>query len=379
MLEKQRQKKKTRKFEKKEDKVLVTSSSSMAPVTNKPGSLPTTKSYGILGAPNVNKSIQGSRAAKRRRSSGNHIQRSASALRKASSIRRDWHAATKRKIDQQSQQTYAGHYEAPIGCRWSQNSCAYDSLFTPLFVLWCSDREYWARKFSGMGNAVADLLLEGFFLYERGEISLENVRDDARRMIARSRNGVAFGCYTSIENVCSHTLSTNTVISETYYVCPNGHHVHHSNNYDAFLSAGVHEYRSIAEWVSTETLHAHARCQICTHAVGLKLKFCHSPPLLVFSISRLSVHIDTTFKISIENSDHVYTLAAVIYYANSHFTAQIITRDGRIWFYDGMRILDPNIQPNLEYVGTIHSQINMHVCRGGEASALIYVARGTGM
>ena len=379
MLEKQRQKKKTRKFEKKEDKVLVTSSSSMAPVTNKPGSLPTTKSYGILGAPNVNKSIQGSRAAKRRRSSGNHVQRSASALRKASSIRRDWHAATKRKIDQQSQQTYAGHYEAPIGCRWSQNSCAYDSLFTPLFVLWCSDREYWARKFSGMGNAVADLLLEGFFLYERGEISLENVRDDARRMIARSRNGVAFGCYTSIENVCSHTLSTNTVISETYYVCPNGHHVHHSNNYDAFLSAGVHEYRSIAEWVSTETLHAHARCQICTHAVGLKLKFCHSPPLLVFSISRLSVHIDTTFKISIENSDHVYTLAAVIYYANSHFTAQIITRDGRIWFYDGMRILDPNIQPNLEYVGTIHSQINMHVCRGGEASALIYVARGTGM
>ena len=69
-------------------------------------------------------------------------------------------------------------------------------------------------------------------------------------------------------------------------------------------------------------------------------------------------------------------VAAVIYYANSHFTAQIITRDGRIWFYDGMKILDPNIQPTLEYVGTIHSQINMHVCRGGEASAFIYVVSG---
>ena len=198
---------------------------------------------------------------------------------------------------------------------------------------------------------------------------------------ARSRNGAAFGCYTSIEDVCNHTLSTNTVISERYYVCPNGHHVHHSNNYDAFLSAGVHEYESIAQWVSTETHHAYARCQICAHAVNLKLRFRHSPPLLVFSISRLSIHIDTTIKILIENSDNVthhvvYTLAAVIYYANSHFTAQIITRDGRIWFYDGMKILDPNIQPTLEYVGTIHSQINMHVCRGGEASAFIYVVSG---
>lgn len=47
-----------------------------------------------------------------------------------------------------------------------------------------------------MGNAVADLLLEGFSLYERGETSLEDVRDDARRLIARSPNGAAFGFYT---------------------------------------------------------------------------------------------------------------------------------------------------------------------------------------
>ena len=346
---------------------------------NKPGSLPVTKPYGLLSAPDVNKSIQGnSNAGKRRRSSHLQVGRSAtgSASRKASSTRRDLHAAMKRKIDGQSLlQTLfpdAGHYEAPIGCRWSQNSCAYDSFFTPLFVLWCSNREYWTQNISGMGNAVADLLLEGFSLYERGEASLEDVRDDARQLIARSRNGAAFGCYTSIEDVCNHTLSTNTIISERYYVCPNGHRVHHSNSFDVFLLAGVHEYGSIAQWVSPETHHAYARCQICAQAVGLKLRFCLSPPLLVFSISRLSTHIDTTFKISIENLDHVYTLAAVIYYANSHFTTQIITRDGGIWFYDGMKFLDPNVEPTLEYIGNIHSQINMRVCRGGEASALIY-------
>ena len=259
--------------------------------------------------------------------------------------------------------SHAGHYEAPIGCRWSQNSCVYDSVFTLLFVLWCSNREYWAQNISCMGNAVADLLLEGFSLYEMGETSLEDVRNEVRHFIARSQNGAAFGCYTLIEDVCGHMLSTNTVISERYYVCPNGHHVHHSNNYDAFLSAGVHEYKSVAQWVSTETHHANAQCHICAHAVDLKLRFCHSPPLLVFSIAQLSIHINTTFKLSIENSDHVYTLAAVIYYANSHFTAQNIMHDGRIWFYDGIKISDPNVQPTLEYVGSIHGQVNMHVPR----------------
>ena len=352
---------------------------------NKPGSLPVpvpvpvTKSYGVLVAPDMNNSIQGKgsgSAAKRKRSSGYQVQRSTSSRKASESTGTQ---ATKRKINpsRPSLRTllpHARHYEAPIGCRWSQNSCAYDCLFTPLFVLWCSNREHWARNIESMGNAVANLLLEGFSCYERGETSLENVRDDARRLIARSRNGATFGCYTSIEEVCAHMLSTNAVVSERYYVCPNGHHVHHSNNYDAFLSAGVHEYESVVQWISTETYHAHARCEICAHAVGVRVRFCHSPPLLVFSIPHLRIHIDTTFKISIENKDSEYMLAAVIYYANSHFTAQIITRDGRIWFYDGMEIVDPNMQPTLKYVGIIHSQTNMHTChgRGGEATALIY-------
>jgi hypothetical protein len=188
-------------------------------------------------------------------------------------------------------------------CRWSQNSCAYDSVFTPLFVLWCSNREYWAQNISGMGNVVAYLLLKGFSLYESSETSLENVCDDARRLIARSRNGTAFGCYTSIEDVCSHTLSTNKVRSERYYVCPNGHHIHHTNNHDAFLSAGVHEYESIAQWVSMETHHANAQCQICACPVAIKPRFCHSPPLLVFffSISQLNIPIDTTFELYCAN------------------------------------------------------------------------------
>jgi hypothetical protein len=249
-----------------------------------------------------------------------------------------------------------------------------------MFAMWCDNRDSWARDIRGMGNALADLLLKGFSLYERGGTSLENVRDDARRLIARSPNGAAFGYYTSIENVFTCLLRTNAVVSERYYVCPNGHLVHHSDDYDAFLSAGVHhEYDSIVQWLSADTHHACARCQICSLAVNIKLRFCQCPPLIAFSFPQpdselVRININNTFKISLENSDHTYTLAAVIYYADQHFTAQIITRDGRIWFYDGMKFTNPNIRPCLEHVGFIHSQssLNLNKCKGGNACAAIY-------
>ena len=223
-----------------------------------------------------------------------------------------------------------------------------------------------------MGNPVADLLVQGFLHYEKGEASLEDVRDNARWLIACSRNGAPFGHYTSIENVCTHVLNTNAVVFERYYVCSNGHHIHHSSDYSTVLSIGVHKYKSIIEWMSTETLHGHTRCEVCGCAVGIKLRFHHDhiPPLLAFSFPESRVHIDTTFNIPIDNYSHTYTLTAVIYYANQHFTAQIVTCDGRLWFYDGMSIVNPINEPTLKPVGSIHSVPNMHVSNGGQAYAI---------
>ena len=224
-----------------------------------------------------------------------------------------------------------------------------------MFALWYStNRDSWAQDIRGMGNALADLLLEGFSLYESSNMSLEDVCDDARQLIAHSPNGAAFGSYTSIENVFAHLFRDKAVVSERYYVCPNGHHVHHSEDYDAFLSAGVHEYESIVQWLSTETCHACAQCQICSLSVDIKLSFHQCPPLMAFSFPQLRIGIDNTFKISFENSEHTYKLADVIYYANLLFTAQIIMRNGRIWFYDGMKFMEPDVQPCLEHVGFIH-------------------------
>ena len=68
----------------------------------------------------------------------------------------------------------------------------------------------------------------------------------------------------------------------------------------------------------------------------------------------------------------MYRLAAVIYYTNLHFTTQITTCDGRIWFYNRMKFTDLDVQPCLEHVGFIHCRSSLNRCKEGYACAAIY-------
>ena len=223
---------------------------------------------------------------------------------------------------------------------------------------------------------MVDTLIEGFYRYERGETSLESARDDFRRLIASVPNGAPFGNYTTIENVCIPLLKSSSVVSEMFYQCPNGHYVHHFNDHDAFFSTGRNEYESIAQWISLDTSHLDIACQHCGLAVGLQRKFRSAPPLLVFSmpnISNSTTLMNTTLNISIEDQNQCYLLTAVVYYGHHHFTNHIITRDGRIWFYDGMAIMNRQVQPALEFIGSIHSQQDLlYNSRGNNACAVIY-------
>ena len=83
--------------------------------------------------------------------------------------------------------------------------------------------------------------------------------------------------------------------------------------------------------------------------------------------------MNANLNISVEDQNHQYVLTAVVYYGHHHFTNQIITHDGRVWFYDGMAMLDQQVLPNLEYVGsTIRRQQDLYNCRGNNSCAAIY-------
>ena len=214
-------------------------------------------------------------------------------------------------------------------------------------------------------------LVEGFIRFEQGQGSLEDTRDKVRWALARTQRGCAYGSYTSIDNVCSAWFKTNEVVFERFYQCPNEHYVHHSNDYDAYLSTAV-SYGSISQWISIDTAQTSALCQTCSCSVGIRLKFCSCPPLLAFQLSEPTTVVDYNLSVNVENQVQRYALAAVVYYAHEHFTSQIITRDGRVWYYDGMAVARQNV-PSLKHVGSINdASFNMQYCRGGSPCLAIY-------
>ena len=192
-------------------------------------------------------------AQKRRRSSGIPMR-----IQSAAST----HRANRQK-HQQPRIPAGRNYTAPIGMRWSQNSCAYDSIFTPVYVLWCAYRDAWTEEIQRTGSTAAAQLVEGFIRFEEGRGSLEDARDEVRRTLARTERGCVYGNYTSLDAVCGILFKTNEVVFERFYQCPNEHHVRHSNDYDAYFSTSAVSYGSISQWISIDTTQTSALCQIC--------------------------------------------------------------------------------------------------------------------
>ena len=46
----------------------------------------------------------------------------------------------------------SNHYLIPQGMIWSNNSCAYDSILTILFSIWCNNKNLWNYNFHRMNN-----------------------------------------------------------------------------------------------------------------------------------------------------------------------------------------------------------------------------------
>ena len=273
----------------------------------------------------------------------------------------------------------APHYLSPKGLAWSNNSCAFDSLFTPLFVLWCEDREGWNVKFRDMDNSAALQLVEGFSQHERGVTSLEDARDKVRRTMSREHNGPGFGRFTSIERVCEGLFATRYLIRESSYRCPNNHQERQSGLYDLIIHKGSNNFESISDWISSTSEETSTRCRTCGSQIRLEYIFKTAPPLLAFSFPNSRTHIDHNFELKVDNHKHNYRLNAVVYFreADAHFISYVITTDGQIWFYDGILYKS---NPRMEYCGllsneNLNSGSPLEFCRGGKASLAVYTRK----
>ena len=70
---------------------------------------------------------------------------------------------------------YEIHYLIPRGIIWSNNSCAYDSIFTVLFSIWCGNKNLWHYKFQEIYNPFIRALTDGFNDVDNNRKTLETI------------------------------------------------------------------------------------------------------------------------------------------------------------------------------------------------------------
>ena len=267
-----------------------------------------------------------------------------------------------------SPSTASSTYIVPVGMAWSQNSCAYDSIFAILFAVWCSDKDMWNKNFLETGNEFSILLANQFSEYDKKQISLEKGRDKVRKELAKAFPHLRFGSYTSLEYIFDAMFTTGGVIYKTCHRCPDGHGDFYSERYKLYFTKACAPFASTSEWMRINSYSATNSCRTCGQAVDIETTFVTAPPLLVLEFSNSSIKIDHHLEIKLSDKVHKYDLTGIVYYGDEHFVSNIVTADKQVWYYDGLAA-----GSQLVYSGSLSSCPRLTTCRGGSASAAFYV------
>jgi hypothetical protein len=169
--------------------------------------------------------------------------------------------------------------------------------------------------------------------------SLDQIRDYFRRRMSRISEEFTFGRYASVHSIFLHLLKTTRPVALTHVKCPNMHDVDRdqrqilSCEFILFAQPGM----DVQSCVDNFTISLASACPTCNANLVRKTTFVQAPPLLVFD---LGLHVPTMNRVihitCREGRRVAYNLRGIIYYANEHFTARVVTSTGQTWFHDGM-------------------------------------------
>jgi hypothetical protein len=265
-------------------------------------------------------------------------------------------------------------HSQPVGMKWSENSCAYDSVFTILFNIWQRDHQRWNFVFDQLGNEFCSLFSQEFERYRRKESSLEVGHDVIRRELGKVNRSLRFGEYMSIEQVCQTIFSTREIVYEVYYRCPSHHRFLYSQESSIFIEASNgFTYRSMSRWMETNSWQGTNRCRTCGLRVSIETSFSIAPPLLALAFSRCNIEIDHSIKINVHGDLHGYKLAGVVYFKSgeNHFVSNIIMEDNQVWYYDGL--INGGRLVNTRLLDALADPAMLSACRGGSAVLALYI------
>jgi hypothetical protein len=298
-------------------------------------------------------------------------------LKRKLSIIEDNNAKKKPKIKKSlsnNQEEITVQISNPIGTTWSNNSCAYDSIFCILFALWKSNTTYWTTVFCNINSEFFSPICTGFLDVIEDNNTLENIRDDFRQSIHSLRiEGLLWGRYASVVHLIQVLFTTPQITISSQLTCSQNHAVtgnrhQYINLYSCMLSAGTNTYRSISEWIQNYSEDSRHQCNTCGSHLTRQYYFVNVPEIVIFDFAGHELNIDKEIELLDKNNQaYIKKLQGIIYYGEQHYTSCIVFNN-QFWFHDGIAT-----GANMIYEGELHSiNNNIFYCRGKQAHVAVY-------
>jgi hypothetical protein len=209
-----------------------------------------------------------------------------------------------------------------------------------LYEIWVQDPKTWSRYFRSIGNNYLTLLSTCFRQFYKGELSLENVRDDLRqRLHAMDPPAFPFGCIgASVGRLASELLKTNGPVTSSQDICTNCDHEGpvRDHSYGYFLSPPESRNpSSTSKLIQTLGRKAPHSCPECMCDMTRDVSFNEPPKLLVIEYPESDMKTSHSIKVKSDTGPAYLYLRGIIYLGGYHFTSQVIAVDGTTWYHDG--------------------------------------------
>jgi hypothetical protein len=258
----------------------------------------------------------------------------------------------------------------PVGLSWSNNSCAYDSVFSIIYSLWKDDPDYWKSILCHINREFFPAICSGFLDLEQGLTTLESVRDELRHLfhdlhLPRLR----WGIYTSANQVMRTLFTTSRDLVSSQLACKNQHQICRLNPSSLscyVLDAGTTQYQSISGWMQNFVEVSRVQCDICGEFLLRQFHFESIPQVLIFDVEGVEMVIDKEIQI-VKNGKYIsMALKGVIYFGEYHYTSRVIVNN-QVWFHDGL-----STGKEMMYEGELHTMTDFYHSRGKEAHVAVY-------
>jgi hypothetical protein len=231
----------------------------------------------------------------------------------------------------------------------------------------------WKAYYENINEEYMKVLGNGFEEVYQENISLEIIRDVVRDKLYQSyptlfpkgQNGA------SVSELALKVLASNTLdgISNLYCSTCDQYEPEVDCNIGSVFNIAPYKVPSTQYFISKLKIPQNERCCECLAKFKKYLTYNEPPKLLILEYPYTSTKTSHKVKIKVNNTTTLLYLKGIIYYRENHFTSRIISKDGTIWFNDGISTGGKSFEEG--HLSTITDK-NLRKCKGKDLVLAVY-------